>query len=374
MSRTAMNGRGWAKWSGEHEDKKVGDADRARERPLVGYIQTLDRYNTLNASTGVAQGLLRPLGGRGAARHSKRKRFDGVSVLIACKDQAVSVGRVVDDFIGALPGADVWVADLGSLDSSQEVARAHGARVRIDAKSGQVAVRQMIGDIEAKAFVLADASGRYDAQDAVELLERTLWGTADICLSQRYVEDRKAARRVRYNAGIGNDILCRLLKHSYGMDLKDALSGLCAFTKDFADTLPPLSDGFDTGSEMTFYACEERARIDTAWVSYMPPAKGAASKEESDRARKKSRDMLAKFFLKYHPIKPFCLLASLFLLAGMALGAPVWSSALVSGRAFTDETTQAILALPLLVLSALTFSIGFVLDAAAKGPHHAQRV
>jgi glycosyltransferase involved in cell wall biosynthesis len=73
-----------------------------------------------------------------------------IAVLIPCRDEGSSIGRVVRDFRAALPSADVYVYDNGSSDDTAERAAAAGAQVRIEPVAGKGnVVRRMFADIDA---------------------------------------------------------------------------------------------------------------------------------------------------------------------------------------------------------------------------------
>ena len=55
-----------------------------------------------------------------------------VAVLIPCYNEAVTIGKVVDDFRRVLPDAAIWVYDNNSTDETARIAREHGALVRFE--------------------------------------------------------------------------------------------------------------------------------------------------------------------------------------------------------------------------------------------------
>uniref|UniRef100_UPI003A95992F glycosyltransferase n=1 Tax=Senegalimassilia anaerobia TaxID=1473216 RepID=UPI003A95992F len=63
------------------------------------------------------------------ARSISRGR--GVAVIIPCYNEAVTIGKVVDDFRRVLPEAAVYVYDNNSSDGTGDIARAHGATVKV---------------------------------------------------------------------------------------------------------------------------------------------------------------------------------------------------------------------------------------------------
>src|SRR4051794_23077609 len=90
-----------------------------------------------------------------------------VSVVMPCLDEAESVGACVRSALGGLLAAgangEVVVADNGSTDGSQAIARSLGARVVSVSKKGYGAA--LMGGFEAargKFIVMGDADASYD--------------------------------------------------------------------------------------------------------------------------------------------------------------------------------------------------------------------
>ena len=61
-----------------------------------------------------------------------RAQSGTVAVLIPCYNEAVTIGKVVDDFRRVLPEATVYVYDNNSSDGTASIAAEHGAVVRAD--------------------------------------------------------------------------------------------------------------------------------------------------------------------------------------------------------------------------------------------------
>ena len=59
-----------------------------------------------------------------------RAQSGTVAVLIPCYNEAVTIGKVVDDFRRVLPEATVYVYDNNSSDGTASIAAEHGAVVR----------------------------------------------------------------------------------------------------------------------------------------------------------------------------------------------------------------------------------------------------
>ena len=80
-----------------------------------------------------------------------RRTYQDVAVLVPCYNEAVAIGKVVDDFHRCLPGARVLVYDNNSKDETARIAREHGAIVRREPRQGKGnVVRQMHRDVDAE--------------------------------------------------------------------------------------------------------------------------------------------------------------------------------------------------------------------------------
>src|SRR5258707_9269478 len=60
-----------------------------------------------------------------------------VTVVVPCHNEAATIARVVRDFRGALPGAQLLVVDNASTDRTAEMARQAGARVIREPRAGK---------------------------------------------------------------------------------------------------------------------------------------------------------------------------------------------------------------------------------------------
>ena len=96
-----------------------------------------------------------------------------VVVVIPCYNEALSVGKVVEDFAKALPEAEIYVFDNNSTDATAERARDAGATVippRLQGKEN--VIRHVARTLDADIFVIVDGNATYPADAAPEMLER----------------------------------------------------------------------------------------------------------------------------------------------------------------------------------------------------------
>lgn len=54
--------------------------------------------------------------------------YSNVAVMIPCFNEALTIGKVVDDYTRELPGCSVYVYDNNSSDATAAIATEHGAR------------------------------------------------------------------------------------------------------------------------------------------------------------------------------------------------------------------------------------------------------
>lgn len=127
---------------------------------------------------------------------------DKVAVLIPCYNEAVTIGKVVDDFKRVLPDADIYVYDNNSKDNTAAIAEDHGAIVRIEPRQGKGnVVRQMFREIDADYYIMVDGDDTYPAEAAPRLLEPLMNDTADMTVGDRLSMARMAKRTIVLSTG-----------------------------------------------------------------------------------------------------------------------------------------------------------------------------
>lgn len=87
---------------------------------------------------------------------------ESIAVIIPCYNEALTIGKVIDDFHRELPQATVYVYDNNSSDDTSRIATEHGATVRFEPRQGKGNVcRQMFRDIDADCYLMVDGDDTY---------------------------------------------------------------------------------------------------------------------------------------------------------------------------------------------------------------------
>ena len=127
-----------------------------------------------------------------------------VAVLIPCYNEAITIGKVIDDFKRVLPDADIYVYDNNSKDDTSKIAREHGAIVRFEGRQGKGnVVRSMFRDIEADYYIMVDGDDTYPAEAAPELLAPLMNDEADMTVGDRLSNGAFGVVADRAGQGLG---------------------------------------------------------------------------------------------------------------------------------------------------------------------------
>ena len=107
-----------------------------------------------------------------AAQKAKNMR---IAVLVPCKNEEVTIAKVVGDFRKALPTATVYVYDNNSTDGTAVAARKAGAVVGYETRPGKGnVVRRMFAEIDADIYLMVDGDDTYDAANAPVLVNKLI--------------------------------------------------------------------------------------------------------------------------------------------------------------------------------------------------------
>jgi glycosyltransferase involved in cell wall biosynthesis len=146
-----------------------------------------------------------------------------IAVVLPCFNEALTIGKVVQDFARALPGAVVYVFDNASTDGTVAAARQAGAVVFGEPRRGKGnVVRRMFSDVEADIYVMADGDGTYSASAAPALVAKLIDERLDMVVGVREGVKSDAGRK---GHGFGNSLFNLLYAAAFGRDFSDIFSG-----------------------------------------------------------------------------------------------------------------------------------------------------
>ncbi|WP_255467207.1 glycosyltransferase family 2 protein [Raoultibacter phocaeensis] len=293
-----------------------------------------------------------------------------VAVLIPCYNEAVTIGKVVDDFKRELPGAEVYVYDNNSSDGTADIARAHGATMRMEPRQGKGnVVRQMLRDVDADCYVMVDGDDTYPAEAARALAAPVLADEADMVVGDRLSNGTYGQENDRAFHGFGNDLVRALIKWIYGFEYSDVMTGYRAFNRVFAKTMPVLSPSFEIETELSIHAVDKRWRVAEVPVAYRDRPEGSESKLDTFSDGAKVLLTIGSLFKDYRPLALFSWVALLLCLLGLIAGVPVIVEFAQTG--LVPKLPSALLAVALVFAGLLSFSCGLVLDTVVKGSRKA---
>lgn len=290
---------------------------------------------------------------------------DKVAVLIPCYNEAVTIGKVIDDFKRVLPEADIYVYDNNSKDGTSEIARNHGAIVKFEGRQGKGnVVRSMFRDIEADYYIMVDGDDTYPADAAPDLLAPLMADEADMTVGDRLSNGSYGEENDRAFHGFGNDLVRWLIKHIYGYAFDDVMTGYRAFNRVFVKTMPVLSEGFQIETEISIHAVDKRWRIKDVPIDYRDRPEGSFSKLSTFGDGAKVLKAITALFKDYRPLAFFGWLALLFVILAIIFAVPVLFEYIQTGLVPRIPTMLASIALA--GCGALSVATGLVLDTVAN--------
>lgn len=288
-----------------------------------------------------------------------------VAVLIPCYNEAVTIGKVVDDFHRVLPDATVYVYDNNSSDGTGEIARDHGAVVRAERRQGKGnVVRQMMRDIDADYYLMVDGDDTYPAEAAGDLIAPLAADEADMTVGDRISNGAYGKENERPFHNFGNNLVRRLIKVIYGYAFEDVMTGYRAFTRAFVKTMPVMSGGFQIETEISIWAVDRRWRVADVPIDYRDRPEGSESKLSTFSDGMLVLAAIASLFRDYRPMAFFGWLGLALAVVGLCFGLPVVAEYFDTG--YVAKLPSAVLAVALMIVATLSWTAGLILDTVAK--------
>jgi hypothetical protein len=293
-----------------------------------------------------------------------------VAVLIPCRNEEVTVAKVVSDFQHALPNAVIYVYDNNSTDHTALEARAAGAVVRGEPLQGKGhVVRRMFADVDADIYVLVDGDDTYDAAGAPGMLDMLVNQRLDMVSAARH-----GAVPTAYPIGhrLGNLLLSAMVTWAFGGGVTDLLSGYRVFSRRFVKSFPALSSGFETETEFTVHALALHMPVREVRAQYRNRAAGTRSKLNTFVDGMRILRAILSLIEHERPLQVFSCASVIQLGLGIGLGVPVVLEFVQTG--LVPRLPTAVLATGLVLLSSLSVSCGLILDAVSRGRKENKRL
>jgi glycosyltransferase involved in cell wall biosynthesis len=283
-----------------------------------------------------------------------------IAVVIPCRNEAATVGKVVADFAAALPDAVLVVIDNASTDETAERARAAGARVISESRRGKgfalLAGFQAVGD--ADFVVMVDGDDTYAAERAPEMIAAAERG-ADMVVGTRQAEARGGAFR-RFH-GLGNAMFTWLVRLIFGLHTRDLFSGYRVLSRRFVESTPLIATGFEIEAELSLQALRHRFTVAEVPVPYRARPAGSTSKLDTYHDGYRVLMAILTMFRDDRPLLFFGSLAAFFLALSLAGGAVVVREFLETG--LVPRLPLAVLSAALFLLAALALACGVLLSS-----------
>lgn len=293
-----------------------------------------------------------------------------IAILLPCYNEEAAIAQTVAGFRAAIPHAIVYVYDNNSRDRTVEVARAAGAIVRSERMQGKGnVVRRMFADIDADIYVMADGDATYDAASAPALVARVLDEQLDMVVGARVTQADAAYRRGHQ---FGNALLTGMLAKLFGRSFTDILSGYRVFSRRFVKSFPVLTGGFEIETEISVHALELRMPVAEIETPYFARPEGSESKLSTYGDGFRILRTIVTLYRIERPLLFFGAIGALFGLAALALAIPLILTYLQTHT--VPRFPTAILATGLIILAALCFFSGLILDTVVRGRREVRRL
>lgn len=287
-----------------------------------------------------------------------------IAVLLPCYNEALTIGKVVEDFKIALPDAAIYVYDNNSSDGSGEIAAKLGAIVRRVPQQGKGhVVRRMFQEVEADVYVMVDSDDTYPADEVHKLVEPVASGEADMVIGDRlsstYMTENK-----RPGHNFGNILVCGLIRWLWNYPIHDVMTGYRVFSRRFVKTCPVLSNGFEIETEMTLHTLDKRMCLKEIPVQYRDRPKGSYSKLNTISDGLRVLKTIFNMFRFYRPLAFFGIIGAILSVISVAMAWPVFAEYFRSGT--VPRFPTLIVACFLLTSALLSFGVALILDAVKK--------
>ena len=285
-----------------------------------------------------------------------------IAAIIPCYNEELTIKQVICDIQKYCPKCEIYVFDNNSSDNSYNIAKETGAIVNKVSYQGKgEVIRRAFADIDSDIYIMVDADMQYDLSEINNFINYFTENKLDMLNISREVVDETVHRK---GHSFGNMMLTGFANFLFGKKFNDMLSGYRIFSKRFVKSFPANSRGFEIETELTIYALQMRLPIDEVSAKYIKRPEGSHSKLNTFKDGFRILFTIIYLLITEKPLLFFNTISSIFLVIGLFLGIGITIEYFETLK--VERFPTAILTICLIILSALSFSIGLLMKAISK--------
>jgi hypothetical protein len=188
-----------------------------------------------------------------------------LTVVLPCLNEAETLVTVIEKAQKSLASlgiaGEVVVADNGSTDGSQDLARAAGARVvDVPVRGYGAALQAGIAAAQGRFIIMGDADDSYALEDLGPFVE-ALRGGADLVMGNRFAGGIAPGAMPWLHRYLGNPVLSFLGRLFFRIPVHDFHCGMRGFSREAIRSLDLQTTGMEFASEMVVRAALSNLRI-----------------------------------------------------------------------------------------------------------------
>lgn len=274
-----------------------------------------------------------------------------VSVVLPCLNEAKTIEICIQKALKSLHDGgvigEVVIADNGSTDGSQDLARKSGARViDVEQKGYGSALRGGIAAAHGRFLMMADSDDSYELSNLMPFVEQLREGY-DLVMGNRFRGGIEPGAMPPLHRYLGNPVLSAVGKLFFKTPARDFHCGLRGFTKDAVKRMDLRSTGMEFASEMVVKANLHEMKVTEVPTKLFPDGRDRAPHLRSWRDGWRH----LRFLLMFCPRWLFFYPGLFFMIVGMTAGALLLPGARTVGSVTFDIHS--------LVYAATAVMIGF---------------
>ena len=243
-----------------------------------------------------------------------------LTVVLPCLNEAETLAVCIRKAKASIKGlgidGEVVIADNGSTDGSQDIARAEGARVvDVPIRGYGAALTAGIADAKGEFVIMGDADDSYDLSNLGPFVEALRSG-ADLVMGNRFAGGIEPGAMPALHRYLGNPVLTAVGRVLFRSPVKDFHCGLRGFRRDAILELDLRTTGMEFASEMVVKATLNNLNIVEVPTTLSPDGRSRAPHLRTWRDGWRH----LRFLLLYSPRWLFLYPGMILFLVGLVMG------------------------------------------------------